>query len=119
MKNFCFEGCGGRRTPRSIAAHNGSCCAPARPADPRLAWHVGLDTQATAMLNDLYNGVELDEARRERLLSLFRLEFADPSLMLPRVAGRPVYLAMAMDEAKTLRLKPQNLLVNLPLAARA
>ncbi len=50
---------------------------------------------------------------------VFRLEFADPSLMLPRVAGRPVYLAMAMDESKMLRLKPQNLLVNLPLAARA
>ncbi len=87
--------------------------------DERWAWHVGLDAEATAMLNDLYGGVELDEARRERLLSLFRLEFADPSLMLPRVAGRPVYLAMAMDESKMLRLKPQNLLVNLPLAARA
>ena len=43
------------------------------------------------------------------------LEFRDPALMLPRVAGRPVYLAMAMDEEKRLRLKPQNLLINLPL----
>ena len=36
--------------------------------------------------------------------------------MLPRVAGRPVYLALAMGEDKTVRLKPQNLLVNLPVA---
>jgi len=50
-----------------------------------------------------------------RVLSLFRLEFRDPAVMLPRVAGRPVYLAMAMNEEKRLRLKPQNLLVNLPL----
>ncbi len=32
-----------------------------------------------------------------------------------RVAGRPVYLAMAMDGERRLRLKPQNLLVNLPI----
>jgi hypothetical protein len=32
------------------------------------------------------------------------------------IAGRPVYLAMAMDSNHRLRLKPQNLLLNLPLA---
>jgi len=31
------------------------------------------------------------------------------------VAGRPVYLGMAMNAKGKLRLKPQNLLVNLPL----
>jgi hypothetical protein len=61
----------------------------------------------------------VEEARLGRILSLFRLEFADPSLMLPRIAGRPVYLGLAMDKAGDLRLKPQNLLANLPLAARA
>jgi len=51
------------------------------------------------------------------VLSLFRLEFRDFAVMLPRVAGKPVYLAMAMSEGRRLRLKPQNLLVNLPLRA--
>ena len=55
----------------------------------------------------------------KRLLSLFRLDFNDPSVMLREVAGRPVYLAMAMTEEGGLRLKPQNLLVNLPLGPRA
>ena len=32
------------------------------------------------------------------------------------VRGRPVYLGMAQDARARLRLKPQNLLVNLPLA---
>jgi hypothetical protein len=32
------------------------------------------------------------------------------------IAGRPVYLALAMDEQSVVRMKPQNLLTNLPLA---
>jgi len=85
--------------------------------DERWIWHVGLDAEASAILNDLYDGRAVDEARLYRLLSLFRLEFQDPARMLKRVAGRPVYLGMAMTAANVLRLKPQNLLVNLPLAA--
>jgi hypothetical protein len=47
------------------------------------------------------------------------MDFQDSSVLLPELAGRPVYLAMAMTEKSQLRLKPQNLLVNLPLAPRA
>jgi hypothetical protein len=39
--------------------------------------------------------------------------------MLERVAGRPVYMAMAMTADRKLRLKPQNLLVNLPIAGKS
>ena len=85
--------------------------------DERWSWHVGLEAEGTALLNDLYNGQEVGEARLARLLSLFRLEFEEPSVMLPKLAGRPVYLAMCMTEAGSLRLKPQNLLFNLPIAA--
>ncbi len=84
--------------------------------DERWVWHVGLDAEASALLNDLYNRVDIDEERMRRLLCLFELRFANPSDMRPAIAGRPVYLAMAMDGESRLRLKPQNLLVNLPLA---
>jgi hypothetical protein len=87
-------------------------------SDERWAWHVGLDGEATAILNDLYDGRAVEEDRLRRILSLFRLEFREPAVMLPRVSGRPVYLAMAMDGNNELRLKPQNLLVNLPLAGQ-
>ncbi len=87
--------------------------------DERWAWHVGLDAEATALLNDLYQAQEVDAARMERLLSLFRLSFEDQAVVLPEVAGRPVYLGLAMNAEKVLRLKPQNLLVNLPLRAAA
>ena len=85
-------------------------------SDERWVWHVGLDAEATSLLNDLYESVEIEEERMERLLSLFRLEFKDPSLMRADIAGRPIYLALCMSEDKRLRVKPQNLLVNLPLA---
>ncbi|HVE49170.1 MAG TPA: DUF6352 family protein [Casimicrobiaceae bacterium] len=84
--------------------------------DDRWVWHVGLDAEASGVLNDLYNRVDVDEDRMRRLLCLFRLEFADPADMRPAIAGRPVYLAMAMDANARLKLKPQNLILNLPLA---
>jgi len=87
--------------------------------DEKWVWHIGLDAEGTKLLNDLYNGVDVGEARLARLLGLFRMEFRDPAVMPPAIAGRPVYLAMAMTEAGLLRLKPQNLLVNLPLAEAA
>ena len=87
--------------------------------DPAWRWHVGLDAEATALLNDLYRGDAPDAERLQRLIGLFRLDFADPLEMRADVAGKPVYLGLAMNAEQTLKLKPQNLLVNLPLAASA
>lgn len=87
-------------------------------ADEHWVWHVGLDAQASSILNDMYTGVEVNEDRMGRLMCLFRLTFVNPADMLAEVAGRPVYLAMATDENHRLNLKPQNLLLNLPLARR-
>ena len=36
-------------------------------------WHVGLDAEASGVLNDLYNRVEVSDERMERLLCLFEL----------------------------------------------
>ncbi len=87
--------------------------------DERWRWHIGLDTEATAILNDLWSEQEVTEDRLQRLLALFRLEFKTPAAVLPEMAGRPVYLGMAMAADNRLRLKPQNLLVNLPVMAPA
>jgi hypothetical protein len=84
--------------------------------DRRWVWHAGLDAEASALLNDLYNRADVDDERMRRLLCLFELEFANPGDMRAAIAGRPVYLAMAMDRDHRLKLKPQNLLLNLPLA---
>jgi len=84
--------------------------------DDKWVWHIGLDAEATKILNELYNGEALDERTRARLLALFKLEFKDRELMRPDISGKPIYLGMAMNEDNLLRLKPQNLLMNLPLA---
>ena len=91
----------------------------ARVEDAQWRWHVGLDAQSTGLLNDLYQGVEVEPARMQRLISLFRLQFANPQEMRADVAGKPVYLGLAMNEEQVMRLKPQNLLLNLPLARDA
>jgi uncharacterized protein DUF6352 len=84
--------------------------------DRSWAWHVGLDAESTAILNELWRGGEVEPGRMRRVLALFRMDFADPAAMRPDVAGRPVYLALSMDEESVVRMKPQNLLVNLPIA---
>ena len=86
-------------------------------SDQRGVWHGGPDAEGTSILNDLYNAQEVDDERLGRILALFGLEFDDPSVMIPSNAGRPVYLAMAMTDDDVLGLEPQNLPVNLPLAA--
>ncbi|WP_374466754.1 DUF6352 family protein [Ferrovibrio sp.] len=83
--------------------------------DERWVWHIGLDATASGIMNALYEGQSVEEDRLRQILALFRLEFRDPSLMLPRVAGRPVYLGLAMDAQGRVRMKPQNLVINLPL----
>jgi Family of unknown function (DUF6352) len=87
-----------------------------RVADERWRWHSGLDVESTAILNALYRGESVPEETLARLVALFRLEFADPADALAEAAGRPVYLGLACREDRTLRMKPQNLLLNLPLA---
>lgn len=87
--------------------------------DEEWKWHVGLDAEATVILNEIYNGGEVDEERMKRVIGLFRAEFPDPGALRPELADTPVFLGLAMAPDGTLRMKPQNLLVNLPLARRA
>ena len=82
--------------------------------DDKWAWHLGLDAQATSILNDLYHDREVSESRLKQILCLFKLEAE--SGFVAEMQSKPVYMGLAMDEAGVVRFKPQNLLVNLPLA---
>ena len=85
--------------------------------EPHWAWHVGLDAESSSVLNELWSGREVDAGRMRRVLALFALQFDDPAAMRPDIAGRAVYLGLSADENELLRMKPQNLLLNLPLHA--
>ena len=88
----------------------------ARVEDERWRWHVGLDVDSTAILNALYRGEAVEPAELERIAVLFRLTFDDAAQAAPELEGRPVYLGLACRPDRTLKMKPQNLLANLPLA---
>lgn len=83
--------------------------------DANLAWYVGLDADATRIGDRLWNGDEVDEQVLSRIVGLYRLTFRDPEIVTEQVRGEPVYLILAMTPDKLLRMKPQNLMVNLPI----
>ena len=76
--------------------------------DVSLTWYVGLDAEGTRIGDALWQGEELDETTRRRVVGLFRLTFSKS------LGGDPVYLILAMTADKLLRMKPQNLLTGLP-----
>jgi hypothetical protein len=78
-------------------------------------WYVGLDAQATAIGNALWNGEPLDGETRDRIIGLYRLTFRKLEKALDRARGEPIYLLLAMTEDRTLRMKPQNLVTGLPI----
>jgi hypothetical protein len=85
--------------------------------EDRWAWHIGLDAESTALMNDLWQGKSVDSGRLQRLVCLYRLDFDDISDMHGDIAGRAIYLALSMDPDGIVRMKPQNLLINLPVRA--
>jgi hypothetical protein len=88
----------------------------AKVQDASWRWHTGLDTESTHILNALYEQQPLDDAQLKRLISLFRLDFLNAQDALAEMQGKPVYLGLAMNSQGLLKLKPQNLLLNLPFA---
>lgn len=84
-------------------------------ADVDFRWFVGLDAEATGLGNALWRGLRPEGM--ERLIGLFRLEFAPGTPVEPRAAGHLIWLLLAMTPGGMVRLKPQNLIVGLPLAA--
>jgi Family of unknown function (DUF6352) len=80
-------------------------------------WFIGLDSEATRIGNALWRGDRLEGDVAERIVALMRLNFEDTRLVDERVGDKPVYLILAMGADKVVRMKPQNLIAGLPLAA--
>jgi Family of unknown function (DUF6352) len=79
------------------------------------SWYVGLDSEATRIGDFIWNGNDLDDAMRAKLVGMFRLTFLDPADMIEKVRGEPIYLLAAVTADDMLRLKPQNLVTGLPI----
>jgi hypothetical protein len=90
-----------------------------RIEDADWRWHIGLDRESTRILNALYQGETPSLDDMGRIVGLFRMRIGDERMVLEKVRGKPVYLGLAMDARKRLKMKPQNLLTNLPVIAAA
>ena len=77
---------------------------------------MGLDAEGTRIGDALWKGEALDEAERERIIGLYRLAFADRTVVLDKARDNPIYLILAMTAERSLRMKPQNLVTGLPIA---
>jgi hypothetical protein len=84
-----------------------------RNADFR--WYVGLDAEATRIGDTLWKGEDFDEASQSQVIGLYRLTFRDAAAVAPTLQGEPVYLILAMTPDRRLRMKPQNVIVGLPI----
>lgn len=83
--------------------------------DEKWTWHIGLDAQATKLMNKLYEGGELSLDEEVSIVGLFKMDVLDQSSIIERVRGRPIWLGLARNAAGKLSMKPQNLLMNMPL----
>jgi hypothetical protein len=87
----------------------------AEPGDVALSWYVGLDAEATRLGDALWRGGALDPDEGASIIAVFRVTFNDQSQVLEQLAGEPIYLILAMNAERMLRMKPQNLLTGLPI----
>jgi hypothetical protein len=76
--------------------------------DVLLSWYIGLDAEGTRIGDALWHGEDIDGKTQRRAVGLFRLTFCNSE-------EDAVYLILAMTADKMLRVKPQNLLVGLPV----
>jgi len=87
--------------------------------DEQWSWHIGMDQVSNRILNTLYEGKELAPGDDELLIALFRMRLEDDGALIETMRGKPIYLGLAMSDEKTIKMKPQNLLMNMPLPREA
>ncbi|MBV8824152.1 MAG: hypothetical protein JO084_14575 [Bradyrhizobiaceae bacterium] len=82
--------------------------------DVPLTWYIGLDAEGTRIGDHLWNSGTLDPTTAERVVALYRLILRASAAQ----TDGPIYLILAMTPERTLRMKPQNILVGLPVRAK-
>jgi Family of unknown function (DUF6352) len=96
-----------------------SITAQERIEDRDWRWFVGLDQDATRIGNALWRAETIEPEEMSRVTALFSLVSRDETAFDAALMGSPVYLILATDKDKKLRMKPQNLIAGLPLAVKA
>lgn len=84
-----------------------------------VGWFLALDAEGTALGNRVWAGHALTEDEPRRILALFAFTLPDHPRILAEMRGRKAFAILASDESRLVRIKPQNLIAGLPLAADA
>ncbi|MEM8837006.1 MAG: DUF6352 family protein [Pseudomonadota bacterium] len=83
--------------------------------DTSWRYHIGLDAAASSFLNALYEGdIDFDQ-EQSPIAGLFQITFVEPTDAAEGLDGKPVYLGLAVNSDNEVKMKPQNLLTNLPV----
>lgn len=82
-------------------------------AQADFGWFIGLTREGTAIGNALWEG----KAPPARLVGLFTLDFPPGARVVSHMRDRPSWLMLGTGPDLELRMKPQNLVDGLPLAA--
>jgi hypothetical protein len=88
----------------------------ANPTDIPLHWFIGLDQEATRLGNAWWSREVPEPRELDRVVGLFVMRIHDEARIVERLRGKPVLLIMAGTDTGVLRLRPQNLIMGLPLA---
>jgi hypothetical protein len=83
--------------------------------DVTFNWYLGLDAVGTQIGDTLWNAGSLDPRSEASIVGLYQLKFEDPTVVVEKIGSEPVYLILAMTPDKMLHMKPQNLLIGLPI----
>jgi hypothetical protein len=83
--------------------------------DVKFNWYLGLDAVGTQIGDALWNAGSLDPRSEASIVGLYQLKFDDPTVVVEKIGSEPVYLILAMTPDKMLHMKPQNLLIGLPI----
>lgn len=84
--------------------------------DNAWAWFVGLDQEATRIGNTLWDGRKPRSEELDRIVGLFRVSIPQTAAVPEFDAG---WMFLATDRSDRIRLKPQNIIVGLPLPTLA
>ena len=91
----------------------------ARIENNDVRWLLGLDAEASLFGNAIWHGEELCDRDTQNLVAFFEVK-ADSTLpFLDQTRGHPLYLLLAMDRGRIVRMKPQNLVTGLPFSNAA
>ncbi|HEX2656301.1 MAG TPA: DUF6352 family protein [Xanthobacteraceae bacterium] len=80
-----------------------------------LSWYVGLDADGTRIGDMLWERGTIDQTIASRIVALYQLTFPSEDIIVSNMGAEPIYLILAMTPELTVRMKPQNLIVGLPL----